>query len=233
LRLDGGQIFIRSGELAAIEQAVRDYVREVGCRSCVRADSDEEDRRLGSRSARDLVLSKPKQGTVTLWEDGVWADRHMAASIARELRVEVIWLMTSEPTDTLAYAIYRGETEIEREQRSTSRLLREGIDFVEQHAPLPFALVYLPDTKESDTYLELKAELEAEGAFEPEDLEADDKDTSEWLELEPDDEAEDDEPSSEEAAPDVPVGELLDWWRRQYDELDAARSTFRELSIDC
>ena len=104
---------------------------------------------MGKRTQRTFTVSIPKDGYVSVWEDGSWADKRLALYMSEKLNTEVIWLMLSDVTDTWGFIKYSEGRQTDWHAETSSDCLNRAQQFVEQHR-LPFALLYFPDPNATD-----------------------------------------------------------------------------------
>jgi len=224
---EGGQIFVRTEETDAVERAIRDYVREHGCTAFSDTESDRPSRLLAERSERHFLLSRPRDGFITIWEDGNWGDRRLAQALSAALACKAHMLLVSNSTDSWGYAAYEDGKETARESNDVDDPEEAAARYASDH-DLPYAIVYLDDPNLRRWVQERAApdsddEDDEEITITAEDLEAERR----WHE-------EHDEPVDEtkpEDADDLSPAELV--MNRWQDDFDRDRGGFSELVLPC
>jgi hypothetical protein len=213
MALNGYQLFVRHGDRDAVQDAIRDYVRRRGSAAVLWPDDDESDAGLDGRAQRTFALAPPTDGWITVWEDGLWADRLLAEDLSRALKTEAIWLQLTEVTGKWAFAIYRDGKEVDRGADEPDDPYPAAQRFATEHE-LPFAFEYLPDPRtDEDDDDEWLDRFEA-GEFD--DL------IDKPLDELPEDEVEDEEEVDEEEEEELEPGP----------ELESVRGDLREFTVD-
>jgi hypothetical protein len=161
--LDGRQIFVWEGSVDRVSGLIRRYVDRVGSAAAVYLDSDKPTPEMAGRRQREFTLSDPRNGIITVWEDGSWGDKKLARYLSKELETRTIWLALATLDGEWAYVVYANgavadshfhptETIEELEMmETTERIYEEAREFARRHA-LPFALIYLPDPSRPAKY---------------------------------------------------------------------------------
>jgi hypothetical protein len=129
---DGAQLFVRTSDVASVLAVIETYVREHGCGGRYEAVDDRIEMLTERRSSRTFAVSPPTHGWVTVWEDGVLADRRLAAAVSSSLGTSVRWLMLSSSTGLNASFAYENGEQIDNEGAAATERL-------------PYAGVFLPD----------------------------------------------------------------------------------------
>src|SRR6266849_4021201 len=154
--LDGCQIFVWEGGVDRVSRLIRGYVDKVGSTACVDLDSEKATLDMAGRTQREFTVSDPRNGIITIWEDGSWGDKKLARYLSKELETRTIWLALATLSGEWGYVVYANgavadshfhttETIEELEMmETTERIYEEAREFASRHA-LPFALMYLPD----------------------------------------------------------------------------------------
>ena len=180
--LDGQQIYVWEGSGERVIELIERYVDKVGSAADVELDSAKWSSDMPRRTQREFTLSDPRNGIISIWEDGVWADKRLARYLSRELETRSIWLALSTMTaGGWGYVIYANgavadshirtaETIEEFENlETTEQCYEEASEFARRHT-LPFALIYLPDPNLAAMYELVKKEFQDLLGLEP-DLE--------------------------------------------------------------
>src|SRR2546425_4495301 len=157
MALDGRQIFVWEGSVDRVSGLIRRYVEKVGSAADVELDAEKWSSDRPRRTQREFTLSDPRNGIISIWEDGVWADKKLARYLSKELETRSIWLALSTMTaGGWGYVIYANgavadsharmaETIEELEKlQTTEQCYAEASEFARRHT-LPFALIYPPD----------------------------------------------------------------------------------------
>lgn len=230
MKLNGYQLFVRSEDVKKVSAAISQYVEKNGCDAYVEIDSDVRSPTLGSRSERAFTLSTPRNGFITIWENGSWADKRLAQQLSSALATETIWLMVSDSTVSWGYIKFEGGEETERQHEETDELEAEAVEFADQHG-LPFALAFLPDPDLARRFAEFHKSVEEEGILD--DLDSPDDEELE-AELSDDDEPEEDEEEvdvdEDEPEESTEAEEKIDEWEQ---DLERERAGFTELTLSC
>src|ERR1700716_412109 len=157
MALDGRQIFVWEGSVDRVSRLIRRYVDKVGSAADVELDAAKwsTDRPRGTQ--RQFTLSDPRDGIITIWEDGVWGDKKLARYLSKELETRSIWLaLTTMVAGGWGYVIYANGAVADSHTRmaesieeletleTTEECYAEASEFARRHT-LPFALIYLPD----------------------------------------------------------------------------------------
>jgi hypothetical protein len=154
--LDGYQIFVWDGSVDRVCGLIKRYVDRVGSAAAVDFDSEKPSPDVADRTQREFTVSDPRNGIISIWEDGVWGDKKLARYLSRELETRSIWLGLSTLSGEWGYVIYANgavadshthTTEAIEElemMETTERCYEQASEFAWRHA-LPFALIYLPD----------------------------------------------------------------------------------------
>jgi hypothetical protein len=157
MALDGRQIYVWEGSVDRVSELIRRYVEKVGSEADVELDAEKWSTERPRRTEREFTLSDPRNGIITIWEDGVWGDKKLARYLSKELETRAIWLaLTTMAARGWGYVIYANgavadshsrmaETEEDFETlETTEECYEEAREFARRHA-LPFACVYPPD----------------------------------------------------------------------------------------
>src|SRR4051794_22733466 len=96
---NGYQLFVRYEDRDAVEKHIRAYVKRRGSAAVLHPDDDESNVGLDERTQRTFALAPPTDGWITIWEDGLWADRLLAKDLSRTLNTEAVWLQLTEVTE--------------------------------------------------------------------------------------------------------------------------------------
>jgi len=157
--LDGRQIFVWEGSVDRVSGLIKRYVDKVGSAADVELDAEKWSTERPPRTQREFTSSEPRNGIITIWEDGVWGDKKLARYLSQELETRSIWLaLTTMTAGGWGYVIYAdgavadshtrtAETIEELEKfETTEQCYEQASKFARRHA-LPFALIYLPDPK--------------------------------------------------------------------------------------
>jgi hypothetical protein len=151
---NGYQLFVRHENRNAVEKQIRAHVKRRGSAAVLWPDDDESDAGLDERTQRTFTLAPPTDDWITVWEDGLWADRLLAKDLSNTLNTEAIWLQLTEVTDTWAFAVYDAGEETERRVHKGGDPSSDAARFARERK-LPFALEYLPpvDNDDDDDWL--------------------------------------------------------------------------------
>ena len=154
MALDGRQIFVWEGSVDRVSALIKRYVDRVGSASDVELDAEKWSMDRPRRTHREFTLSDPRNGLISIWEDGVWGDKKLARYLSKELETRSIWLaLTTMAAGGWGYVIYANgavadshtrmaETIEELEKfETTEQCYAEASEFARRHA-LPLALVY-------------------------------------------------------------------------------------------
>jgi hypothetical protein len=157
MALDGRQIYVWEGGVDRVSELIKRYVNRVGSAADVELDAEKWSTERSPRTQREFSISDPRNGIITIWEDGVWGDKKLARYLSAELETRTIWLaFTTITAAGWGYIIYANgavadshtrmaETEEDFETlETTGQCYEEAREFARRHA-LPFALVYPPD----------------------------------------------------------------------------------------
>jgi hypothetical protein len=157
MALDGRQIFVWESSVDRVSGLIRRYVDKVGCAADVELDSEKWSTERPRRTQREFTLSDPRNGIISIWEDGVWGDKKLARYLSKELETRSIWLaLTTMAAGGWGYVIYANgavadshirtaETLEELEKfETTEQCYEQAREFARRHK-LPFALIYSPD----------------------------------------------------------------------------------------
>ena len=157
MALDGRQIFVWEGSVERVSGLIQRYVEKVGSAADVELDAEKWSTERPPRTQREFTLSEPRNGIISIWEDGVWGDKKLARYLSKELETRAIWLaLTTMTAGGWGYVIYANGAVADSHTRiaetiedlekfeTTEQCYEEASEFARRHA-LPFALVYLPD----------------------------------------------------------------------------------------
>jgi hypothetical protein len=159
MALDGRQIFVWESSIDRVSDLIQRYVARVGSAAEVALDPEKWSTDRPRRTQREFTISDPRNGIISIWEDGVWADKKLARYLSRELETRSIWLaLTTLTAGGWGYVIYANgavadshtriaETTEEFETfgfEATEQCYEEAQEFARRHT-LPFALIFLPD----------------------------------------------------------------------------------------
>lgn len=154
--LDGDQIFVWEGSVDRVSGLIKRYVDRVGSAAAVDFESEKPSPDMADRTQREFTVSDPRNGIISIWEDGVWGDKKLARYLSKQLATRSIWLALSTLSGEWGYVIYVNgavadwhthTTEAIEElemMETTERCYEQASEFARRHA-LPFALIYLPD----------------------------------------------------------------------------------------
>src|SRR6267378_7459979 len=155
--LNGHQVYVWEGSADRVSEIIKRYVKEVGCAAAVGLESDKPSPAMARRTQREFTLSDPRNGLISIWEDGVWGDKKLARYLSKELETRTIWLaLTTMAAGGWGYVIYENgavadshtrmaETIEELEKfETTEQCYEEAGEFARRHM-LPWALLYPPD----------------------------------------------------------------------------------------
>src|SRR6266849_6624953 len=155
--LDGQQIYVWEGSGERVTELIKGYVDRVGSAADVELDSAKGSSDMPRRTQREFTLSDPRNGIISIWEDGVWADKKLARYLSRELETRSIWLaLTTMTAGGWGYVVYANGAVADSHTRTadtieefetletTEQCYEEAREFARRHT-LPFALIYLPD----------------------------------------------------------------------------------------
>jgi hypothetical protein len=179
MALDGRQIFVWEGSVDRVSGLIRRYVEKVGSAADVELDAEKWSSDRPRRTQREFTLSDPRNGIISIWEDGVWGDKKLARYLSKELETRSIWLaLTTMTAGGWGYVIYANgavadslirvaETIEELEKfEATEQCYEEAREFARRHA-LPFALIYPPDPNLAAMYEGAKKAFEDLLGLEP------------------------------------------------------------------
>src|SRR6267143_374099 len=168
MALDGRQIFVWEGSVDRVSALIKRYVDRVGSAADVELDAEKWSMDRPRRTHREFTLSDPRNGLISIWEDGVWGDKKLARYLSKELETRSIWLaLTTMAAGGWGYIIYANgavadshirmaETIEEFEKfETTEQCYEEAREFAQRHA-LPFALIYPPDPNLAAMYEQAK-----------------------------------------------------------------------------
>jgi hypothetical protein len=157
MALDGRQIFVWEGSVDRVSALIKHYVERVGSAADVELDADKWSTDRPPPTQREFTVSDPRNGIISIWEDGVWGDKKLARYLSKELETRSIWLaLTTMTGGGWGYVIYANgavadshirlaETIEEMEKfETTEQCYAEAGEFARRHT-LPFALIYPPD----------------------------------------------------------------------------------------
>src|SRR3989454_9005632 len=163
MALDGHQIFVWEGSVDRVSGLIKRYVDKVGSAAAVDLYSEKPSPDMARRTQREFTLSDARNGIISIWEDGAWADKKLACYLSKELEPRSIWLALSTRSGEWAYVIYAngavadshthttGTIEELEMMETTERIYELASEFARRHT-LPFALIYLPDPSLPATY---------------------------------------------------------------------------------
>ena len=142
--LNGHQVYVWEGSADRVTELIKRYVKEVGCGAAVGFESDKPSPTMARRKQREFTLSDPRNGIISIWEDGAWGDKRLARYLSKELETRSIWLALSSVTDQWAYVIYANGAVADSKTETTDEYYERASEFAKRHK-LPFALIYLPE----------------------------------------------------------------------------------------
>jgi len=148
MALNGNQVYVWEGSVKRVTELIKRYVKEVGCAASVGFGSDKPSPAMARRTQREFTLSDPRDGIITIWEDGAWGDKRLARYLSKELETRSIWLALSSVTDQLAYVIYANGAVADSKTETTDEYYERASEFARRHK-LPYALIYLPEPEGS------------------------------------------------------------------------------------
>jgi hypothetical protein len=181
MALDGRQIFVWEGSVDRVTGLIKRYVEKVGVVADVELDPEKWSSDRPRLTQREFTLSNPRNGIISIWEDGVWGDKKLARYLSKELKTRSIWLaLTTMTAGGWGYVIYANgavadshtrfaETTEEFEKfgfEATEQCYEEAREFARRHM-LPFALIYLPDPNMAAVYEQAKKAFQDLLALEP------------------------------------------------------------------
>ena len=164
--MNGYQIFVLADDARRVSGIIDAYVKRVGAAAQMSPTSDKPSPSMAKRARRTFVISTPENGYITIWEDGIWADKRLAAQVSEELRSEAIWLMVSGATDSWAYIKYRNGKQVDKHMGATDAYLAEARKFAKTNR-LPFALFFFEDPNAEDEFEKFLATMKAEKGHDP------------------------------------------------------------------
>src|SRR6266849_632519 len=157
MALDGRQIFVWEGSVDRVSGLIKRYVDRVGSAADVELDAEKWSTDRPRRTQREFTLSDPRNGIITIWEDGAWGDKKLARYLSKELETRAIWLaLTTMTAGGWGYVIYANGAVADSHTRmaesieefdkfeTTEECYDVASQFARRHG-LPFALMYLPD----------------------------------------------------------------------------------------
>jgi len=155
--LDGRQIFVWEGSVDRVSGLIRHYVDKVGSAADVDLDAEKWSTVRPRVTQRQFTLSDPRNGIISIWEDGVWGDKKLARYLSKELETRTIWLaLTTMAGGAWGYVIYANGAVADSHTRmaetieeienfeTTEQCYAEASEFARRHT-LPLALIYPPD----------------------------------------------------------------------------------------
>lgn len=143
-RTDGTQMFVRASDLDRVLSLIERYVEEHGCDGMFQAVDDRIEGREERRSQRTFALAPPKDGWITIWEDGSSADRRLARYLSQELKTSVRWLMVSSSTGSWAFFAYDDGEQVDGGLDEESDPIGSALDFARREN-LPHAVQFFSD----------------------------------------------------------------------------------------
>jgi hypothetical protein len=144
MALNGHQVYVWEGSVKRVTELIKRYVKENGCSAAVGFESDKPSPAMARRTQREFTLSDPRNGIISIWEDGAWGDKKLARYLSKELETRSIWLALSSVTDQWAYVIYANGSVADSKTETTDEYYERAGEFAKRHK-LPFALIYLPE----------------------------------------------------------------------------------------
>jgi hypothetical protein len=99
---------------------------------------------MARRTQREFTVSNPRNGIISIWEDGAWGDKKLARYLSKELETRSIWLALSFVTDQWAYVVYANGAVADSKTETTDESYERANEFASRHK-LPFALIYVPE----------------------------------------------------------------------------------------
>jgi hypothetical protein len=143
-RRDGTQMFVKASKPERVLDIIEGYVAEHGCSGMYEAVDDRVDAHEDRRKERRFALAPPRNGWITVWEDGVWADRRLARRLSEQLETSVRWLMVSSSTDSWAFRAYESGDEVDSAFEEDVDAVEKGEAYAAKEK-LPHALRFLGD----------------------------------------------------------------------------------------
>jgi hypothetical protein len=98
MALDGRQIFVWESSVDRVSGLIKRYVDKVGSTADVELDSEKWSTDRPDRTQPEFTLSDPRNGIISIWEDGVWGDKKLARYLSKELETRSIWLALTTMT---------------------------------------------------------------------------------------------------------------------------------------
>ncbi|TMC04237.1 MAG: hypothetical protein E6J41_25415 [Chloroflexi bacterium] len=117
-----------------------------------------------NRTSRVFTVSTPCDGYTCVWEDGLWADKRLAARLSLRLSTGATWLMLSSTTDEWGHIDYEAGKQVASEVHASNDYLKEARLYAADRR-LPFAFVYFPDPGMPGLLAELEAEYGADRLY--------------------------------------------------------------------
>src|SRR6202022_2760467 len=68
-----------------VTELIKRYVKENGCAAAVDFESDKPSPAMARRTQREFTVSDPRNGIISIWEDGAWGDKRLARYLSKEL----------------------------------------------------------------------------------------------------------------------------------------------------
>lgn len=144
MALNGHQVYVWEGSVDRATELIKRYVKENGCAAAVGFESDKPSPAMARRTQREFTVSDPRNGIISIWEDGAWGDKRLARYLSKELETRSIWLALSAVTDQWAYVVYANGAVADSKTETTDEYYERASEFAKRHK-LPFALIYLPE----------------------------------------------------------------------------------------
>ena len=128
MALDGRQIFVWEGSTDRVSELIRHYVDRFGSAADVELDAEKWSSERPHRMQREFILSDPRNGIITIWEDGVWGDKKLARYLSKELETRSIWLaLTTMTAGGWGYVIYANGAVADSHTRMAETIRTDGM----------------------------------------------------------------------------------------------------------
>src|SRR3979409_1296332 len=107
MALDGRQIFVWEGRVDRGSGLIECYVDRVGSAADVELDAEKWSTDRPRRTQREFTISDPRNGIISIWEDGGWGDKKLARYLSTQLETRSIWLaLTTMAAGGWGYVVY-------------------------------------------------------------------------------------------------------------------------------
>src|ERR1700704_6130115 len=127
--LDGRQIYVWEGSVDRVSGLIERYVDQVASAADVELDAEKWSTDRPRRTQRQFTLSDPRNGIITVWEDGAWGDKKLARYLSKELETRSIWLALSSVTDQWAYVIHANGSVADSKTETTDEYYERASEF--------------------------------------------------------------------------------------------------------